>query len=551
MLQSLYVKNLALIDENELELKEGFSILSGETGAGKSIIIDSISFALGEKVDKSMVRDSSIPALVQLVFTDVCKEAKAFLEENDIELSDEIILTRKITDSKTVAKINGESVTATKLRELAALLIDIHGQSEHQSLLKGSTHIGYVDGFAGVEIDEVKKEVSKLFSEYKKLTHTLDEMKGDEELRNREKSFLEYEINEITEASLNIGEDDSLEEEYRLLTNFSKIYESLASVSRLTGDRGALDNVSLAIKELTPVANLDERLENLLASLVTTEDLLSDFNRELNRCSEEMVFDEARFSDVERRLNLINGLKSKHGGSIEAILRALEEKQVRLEFLENYEENLLKLQAEIKQASKRLEDNCNILSGIRKKAAKALEAEMIESLKELNFLQVSFEIRLDKCDISYNGADNCSFMISLNPGEELKPLTSVASGGELSRIMLALKASLAKNDSIATLIFDEIDTGISGVTAQMVAAKLLKLAGNHQVICITHLPQIAASASNNYFIEKSVTEGKTITSVRLLSEDERVLELARMLSGSDISEAVLETARQMLHNNKI
>lgn len=550
MLQSLYVKNLALIDEAELELKNGFSILSGETGAGKSIIIDSISFALGEKVDKSMVRDSSIPAVVQLCFSDVCEEARAYMVENDLEESDEIILTRKITDSKTLAKINGESVPASKLRELASFLIDIHGQSEHQSLLRASTHLGFVDGFAGSEIEVVKAKVSSLYNEYRKKVKSLDEMSGDEEIRTREKSFLEYEINEILEASLVVGEDESLEEEYKRLSNYSKIYESLSNTSQFVGERGALDGISNAIRELTPVASFDERLDNLLSTLVTTEDLLTDFNRELNRCSETMVFDEARYVEVEKRLNLINSLKSKHGASIEAVLEALNEKQKRLEFLDNYDENVLALRREIESISSELESVCEELSEIRTRAAGALKLEMIEALKELNFLQVNFEIKLDRCSISANGYDSATFMISLNPGESLKPLVNVASGGELSRIMLALKSCLAKNDSIGTLIFDEIDTGISGVTAQKVASQMGKIADNHQVICITHLPQIAAVASNNYYIEKNVCDGKTITSVRLLSEEERVLELARMMSGLSVTDAVLETARQMLNNNR-
>lgn len=549
MLQSLYVKNLALIDEAELEFKDGFSILSGETGAGKSIIIDSISFALGEKVDKSMVRDAGIPAVVQLVFSDVCEEAKAYLTNNDLDEADEIILTRKITDSKTVAKINGESVTAAKLRELAGLLIDIHGQSEHQSLLRASTHLGFVDSFANSNLADVKTEVSGLYARYKSLLSSLDEMSTDDELRGREKSFLEYEINEISEANLAIGEDNKLEEEYKLLTSFSKIYDSLSAVASLTGDRGALEAVSSAIRELNPVASFDERLSDLLETLTTTEDLLSDFNRQLSKCSDEMVFDEERLYEVENRLNLINGLKSKHGASIEAIFSALDEKQRRLSFLDNYEENIRNLKAQLNEVENSLKEACDRLTKLRISSASELEKNMTEALKELNFLQVSFKIQMTESKVSANGADAAAFMISLNPGEELKPLTNVASGGELSRIMLALKSCLAKNDSIGTLIFDEIDTGISGVTAQKVAAQIGRIATSHQVICITHLPQIAAVASHNYYIEKNVCDGKTLTSVRMLTDDERVLELARMMSGSDVTDAVLETARQMLNNH--
>lgn len=548
MLQSLYVKNLALIDEAELDLRGGFNILSGETGAGKSIIIDSILFALGEKVDKGMVRDKDIPAMVQLTFTGISQSVKNFLIDNDLEDSDEIILTRKITDTKTIAKINDESVTAGKLREVASLLIDVHGQHEHQSLLKSSRHLGYVDAFASDSIRDIKEEIASTYKEYKRAKKSLEDMTLDSDGLAREKSFLEFEIDEIENASLKIGEDIDLEEDYRRMLSASKYQEALASVMKLTGDGGAIDSVSQALRELSSVSGSDEKIDDLFSSLTSVEDLLSDFNREIRAVSEEFVYDEALRMETENRLNLINSLKSKHGSSIEDILSACEEKKTRLDELVNYDETVAELNAQIDRLHSELVERCTKLTELRTLAAAKLSEEMTESLRDLNFLQVKFEVAIQKTEISADGADSACFMISMNPGEELKPLALTASGGELSRIMLALKYVLAESDDIGTLIFDEIDSGISGVTAQMVARKIGKLSRNHQIICITHLPQIAAMADWNYFIEKSSAEGKTLTTVRELDEDGRVMELARMLSGADVSATVIDTAKELLAN---
>lgn len=547
MLQTLYVKNLALIDEMEIELKDGLNILTGETGAGKSIIIDSISFALGEKVDKYMLREKEETGYVELIFSNLPESVIRQLCALEIEPEDgTVILSRKITGGRSVAKINGESVPAARLKEAAGCLIDIHGQHEHQSLLHPLKHLEYLDDYASAELAEKKTALAEAYKTYTSCKKQLEEQCTDKEEQARELSFLEYETSEILAAKLVAGEDEELEREYRRMVNSKKIMEALQVVEQATGENGASPMIGRGVRELTAASNYDEQLGELCGQLSQIEELLSDFQRELSSYIDGAQFDGERFAQVETRLDVINRLKSKYGDSIEKILAALEEKQARIEQLRDFDTYEKQLREQYESARNRLDKLCTQVSEIRRSAGESLREKMLQALQDLNFLDVQFDLQFKKLEhYSANGFDAMEFLISTNPGEPMRELKNIASGGELSRIMLALKSVLAENDEIGTLIFDEIDTGISGRTAQMVSEKLHMIAKNHQVICITHLPQIAAMADAHFYIEKNVVDASTRTNLTLLDEEGSVTELGRMLGGVAVTDTVLESAREM------
>ncbi len=549
MLQNLHVKNLALINEAEVEFKPGLNILSGETGAGKSIIIGSINLALGEKVPKEMVRENAPYGLVELVFVVEDDKQRQALEELDIiPEEDTVILSRKIVNGRSTAKINGETVPVSKIREAASLLIDIHGQHEHQSLLVKKNHLNILDAYAKNELQEKKEKLKESYGRYKKLKTELDGADMDGEERNREISFLEYEVKEIEEAALKTGEDEELETEYKRLSNGRKIMEAVNTAYAQTGEEfeSASERLSRGLKELSSVSEYDTKLENLQNQLMEIDNLLNDFNREIAEYISDTQFDEETFAAVELRLDTINRLKAKYGGSIEEILESCTEKKDRLLKLADYDTYLEKLKKYLKEAQEELEGLCGEVSKIRQKEAALLTEAVKKVLEELNFLDVSFSMGFKRLShYTANGYDDGEFMISTNPGEPLKSLEKIASGGELSRIMLAIKTVLADTDSIETLIFDEIDTGISGRTAQMVSEKMNVLGRNHQVICITHLPQIAAMADSHFLIEKSVSNQTTISTIRPLNEEESIKELARMIGGVKITDTVISSAREM------
>ena len=547
MLENLHVKNLALIEEEDITFLDGLHILSGETGAGKSIILGALNMALGAKVDKEMLRDGNQEALVEVVFRITRDSQKKALEDLDVSLYDEqVILTRKITESRSVAKINGETVPAQKMKEVGDIFLDIHGQHEHQSLSNKRKHLELLDEYAKGEVQSLKEDVKKAYFIYNEKQREWESAKLDNTDRDREISFLEHEIAEITGANLQPAEDEALEQQYRLLSNNKRIMESLGNAYRETGGGGATDEIGRAIRELHQVAEYDEQIGNLLSQLNDVDGLLSDFNRELSQYMSDAEFDGESFSAIEMRLNEINRLKDKYGSSVEEIMNTLEVKQQRLEQLKGFEEYLANLERECEQAKERLDKACVQLSFIRQKNAQDLTVRVQEALQDLNFLDVVFEMTFRRMDdYTQNGFDDAEFMICLNPGEPMRPLKDVASGGEMSRMMLALKTVLAENDAIDTLIFDEIDAGISGRTAQAVSEKLSVVAKNHQVICITHLPQIAAMADQHYLIQKEVISGNTISSIQALSYHDSVKELARMLGGSTITQAVIDNAKEM------
>lgn len=548
MLASLHVKNLALIDEEEIIFSDGLNILSGETGAGKSIILGALHLCLGDKASKEMLRDSAEEALVETVFLVKDDKIKDALRAMDVEpYDDEVIMSRKITDSRSVGKINGEQVPAAKMKAVGAILLDIYGQNDHQSLLNKSKHLELLDEFAKNEIGSLKEDLNASYLGYKKLTKEYEEAKIDDSAKEREIVLLDHEINEIESANLKVDEDDDLEEQYKKLSNFSRIMDYFSRAHEaMSAENGASDAISRAISDLRCVENIDANASDLLSMLNDADSIISDFNRQLSSYMSDMSFDEASFIEIENRLNEINRLKDKYGNSIEAVLEELEKRKDKKAKFESFDEYLANLKLQVETATNELLALSEKLSDIRKNAAFKLSVKMQDAMKDLNFLNTEFSMDFNRIeDFSSNGFDDCQFMISTNPGEPLRPLKDIASGGEMSRIMLALKTVLASNDDIDTLIFDEIDAGISGRTAQAVSEKLSFVGKNHQVICITHLPQIASMADTHFLIEKNVENGHTISGIKKLNESESVNELARMLGGTAITEAVVNNAKEM------
>lgn len=550
MLSSLHVKNLALIQEAEVEFGPGLNILTGETGAGKSILIGSINLALGKKLSREMIREGADSALVELVFETENPKVEQALKEMEIEsLHGQVLIVRKITGSRSISKINGETCTTAQVRRIASLLLDIHGQHEHQSLLYTDRQLEILDAYGKEEIDPLRARVREAFRQWKELRDSLKEYELDEDARMREISFLEFEIREIDDAQLRDGEDETLEQAYRKMSNARNIVQALAAVRAMTGDgegQSAGEQIGRAVRELSQIAGMDESLQQMQSSLLTIDDLLNDFNRELAGYMEEFTFSEEEFYETEKRLDEINRLKAKYGDSIPAIRRYQEENQEKLEKMLHFEEQKEKLQKEEEKARQTLEECSQELSGIRCKYAGCLSKSIEEGLKDLNFLHVIFQIQFGRtAQYTENGFDTIEFRISTNPGEPVKALAKVVSGGELSRIMLAIKTILADRDETESLIFDEIDTGISGRTAQMVSEKMAQIGRRHQVLCITHLPQIAAMADQHFEIRKDVVDQDTVTRIHALDEESSVRELARMLGGAKITDSVLANAEEM------
>lgn len=549
MLQNLHVKNLALIEETEVEFDHGLNILSGETGAGKSIIIGSINLALGEKFPKEMLRDETENAFVELIFSVEKEGARKKLRDLDVELeNDMVILSRKISSGRAVGRVNGEAVSVSKMKEIASCLIDIHGQHEHQSLLSKKNHLEILDNFAKEQLENKKEILSVLYQQYKKLKDEYEDTNLDTDEQRRELSLLEYEVAEIEEANLSLGEDEVLEQEFKRLSNGRKIIEATQIAQNETNgeQQSASERIGRAFRELSCVADYDAPLESLRQQLGEIDNLLSDFNRELSSYISDAEFDEETFEITQKRLDLINRLKTKYGDTMEEILTCLQEKKERIAVLYDYDHFRKNLSEKIIEIEKKLKEESENISKIRKEMAQKLCDAISQNLKELNFLDVKFTMEFNETQTyTAKGMDDVQFLISTNPGEPLKPLHKIASGGEISRIMLAIKSVMAESDEVETLIFDEIDSGISGRTAQMVSEKMNALGKHHQIICITHLPQIAAMADSHFLIEKSVENHSTISSIYKLNKEKSVNELARMIGGVEITETVLQSAREM------
>lgn len=550
MLINLHVKNLALIKEVDVDFSNGLIVLTGETGAGKSLILGSVNIALGNKVSKDMIRTGESFAIVELTFS-VDDEIINKIKEMDIFVGEDntVTVTRKISEGRSVSKINGETVNVNILKKIMGMLVDIHGQHDHQSLLYPQNHLKILDKYAKSDIIQEKNNLKELYGNYIELKKKLESYDMDESKRAREIEFAQYEVDEINLADLKADEDILLEETFRKLSNSQDISTTLAEMYQYLSyesENGAGSLIGRAVSSINNIKGYDEKIEQFRETLCDIDSLCRDLTNELVDYSRSLDYDPAYVKEVEERLDTINHLKLKYGRTIEDILAYRDNKQIYLDELNNYNTEIEKIKAKLTHLENQMKVVCEKMSDKRKKAASQLEKLVTAALIDLNFLSVAFKIDITKRDnISENGFDNVEFMISTNPGEPLKPLTKVASGGELSRIMLAIKSILATEDEIETLIFDEIDTGISGKTASMVAEKLARISTNHQVICISHLAQIAAMADHHYLIEKKSENDATATNIYQLDRDASIKELVRINGDGTVTSAAMSHAIEM------
>lgn len=547
MLEGLHVKNLVIIDEAEVSFGGGLNILTGETGAGKSVVIGSINLALGAKAGKSLVRAGKESGFVELIFS-VNNDVGDKLRTLDIIPEDGlVVIARKFTGERSVSKINGETVTLSKVKEAAALLLDIHGQTENQTLQLSKNHLELLDKYLKDEVKPYKKRLKDLVTEYRNKENELLEYSADEASISRELDFLKYECKEIESAKLVKDEEEELDKKVRKYSSSSKIVSLIEEARKnLSDNGGADDSIGSIVRAMSRLSDVDETSVELLNQISEIESLLNDFERSLSDYADDNVLDEADFMQSEARLDKIRGIYAKHGGSYETTIDFLDASLVQIEKLEHASEYKEKLSMEVEKLKKVILSECDELTKVRKRGALKLSKLVKQSLIDLNFLQVEFDVEFaGSKDFTSKGNDEIIFKISTNPGEPMRSISEVASGGELSRIMLALKSVMADTDEIPTMIFDEVDTGISGRTAQMVAEKMALLSAKRQIIAITHLAQIAAMADNHYLIEKKADENHTATDIRRIDEAEEVSELARILGGVAVTENVINSAREM------
>ena len=544
MLDRLMVKDLALIEKSVVEFGPGLNILTGETGAGKSILLGSIQLALGQKANKDMIRHGSEQALIELSFS-LGEEKEAELKEleEDLEIEEgSLIVRRKISEKKSENRVNDLSVTLAKLREISGELLDLHGQHEHHSLLKEGAHLAILDSFMTRRGGRILSEVKEAYENYREKKKKVEAYSLPEEERKRELDFLQFELEELSSANLKPGEEEQLSKDYAVYENRDRLKSLLLRVQEELADQ----DFHGPVKNLEEAVTFDESLKNVLDTAYELEAVGEDCLRAVEHYLDHSEMDEEKFFLLGERLDTIRSLMMKYGGTEEKALEALSKKEERLRFLTDYEKEKALMEEALARSEEELREKAEKLSLERQKTAKELEERIQQEMQELGFLDTRFTFRFEKKrEISEKGLDEVESYVSLNPGEPLRPLREVGSGGELSRIMLSIKTVLADTDAVPTLIFDEIDTGISGRTAEKVGEKLEKIAKNHQVILITHLPQIAAKADRHFLIEKNVQEGKTKTEIHALNEEASVKELARLLGGEELTEAALQNARSL------
>lgn len=563
MLKHISIENVALIKKIDIDFDEGFSALTGETGAGKSIIVDAVNLVIGERADKSLIKYGEEKALVEAIFSiKDNKKAIAALSELgflDDESEDEAIFSREISNSgKNICRINGRLCNANTLKEISTHMIDIHGQHEHQSLLNSHMHLNILDMYIGEKATELisayKEEITKLKNTNKRIKEILGEDNKEQRI-----DILNYQINEIDAANLYEGEEQELKEKREMLLNLQKIISALNAaheyINGETIEYSALSLIKSASNEVSAISNININYENLKEKLDNTYYLLEDASYELSSLLDIDQFDENENDLIEERLETINKLKRKYGNDFEEIISFRDQTAKELEMLLNSQSLLTKLEAEKNDLQIKIFDLAKQLSDLRRKTALIFEKEVVEQLSTLGMSKCSFSILFNeipnefkKADFNENGFDVLEFYISLNPGQPEKPLSKVASGGEVSRIMLALKSIYADKDEISTMVFDEIDTGISGKVAGIVGEKIKATSKTKQILCITHLPQIAASADNHFLVEKMQTENETITNIKKLDKKQRTEELAKMMGDGAITQAALNHAKDLLNN---
>lgn len=549
MLSRLHIENIAVIKNADLELTKGFNVLTGETGAGKSILIDSINLVMGERISKDIIRSGAKTAHVSAVFTGISKKAIEALESLGFESEDELLIQRDISsDGKSTCRISGRPATVTIVREIGRLLINIHGQHDNQTLLSPEKHILYLDHFAADS--ELLSEYSKAYREMKQLKTEFQSIQTDDALKERRIDLLKYQIEEIESADLQDGEEEELKAKKLKIVNAEKISSAISKAYAVLG--GADDSVGA--QEL--LSDADSSLDDIVDVLPEIKELaqrVKNLSFELNDCTEELRsyisegdYESQEIENIEERLDTIFRLKKKYGGSIEEILKFLNNSKVELENIETSDERAEILRNKLAEANIKVEKIGEKLSLRRKSEAKNLSERVIQELNFLDMPQVRFSVSFNRLkEPSQNGLDEVEFLITANPGSPARPLAKIASGGEISRVMLAIKAVLANSDDIDSLIFDEIDTGVSGRAAKKIGSKLKLLSNDCQVICITHLAQIASQADNHVLIEKQVAENNTYTRLRTLDYEGRKKELARII-GAEVTENTLQTAAEML-----
>ena len=549
MLDRLLVKDLALIEKSVVEFSGGLNVLTGETGAGKSILLGSIQLALGQKANKDLIRHGKEQAIVELDFSLTEEEVRRIQAlEEDLELEEErLLIRRKISEKKSDIRVNDLGLTLAKLREITGGLLDLHGQHEHQSLLREGSHLEIIDGFRKKQGGKLLEEVANAYHLLQEKKRALQKFSLKEEERTRELDFLDFEIQELADAHLSEGEEAELTKEYSLYENMDRLKSLLLSAKE------SLEEMDFhrPIQAVEEAKDFDESLKGLSDSLYDLEAVGEDCLRSLDHYLDHAEVDEEKLFTLGERLEQIRRVMMKHGGTEAKALAALAKKEERRTFLLDYEKDEEKAKKAIVEQEKFLREKAVLLSKERQEDAKVLAMQIQGEMKEMGFLDTKFEFHFqEKKEPTEKGLDEVEAYVSLNPGEPLRPLREVGSGGELSRIMLSIKTVLADTEGVSTLIFDEIDSGISGRTAEKVGEKLQKIAKNHQVILITHLPQIAAKADHHFLIEKTVEEGATHTRIHPLGEKESIEELARLLGGDEISEASLENARELKAKSK-
>lgn len=560
MLLELNIENFILIENINIAFTKGLNVMSGETGAGKSIVIDAVNLVLGEKSNKEYVRTGKEKAVIQAVFDISSIDIKTLLDEYGIDCEDNILIfTREIYGTgRSLGRINGRLVQLSLMKKIGKMLIDIHGQHEHQSLLYSENHLNMLDLYGNEELKGTLHKVKERYKKIKNIQNELKTLKGNDKEREREIDLLKFQIEEIDTCNLKSNEDVELDKEYKLLKNSEAIYSTISSIYEMVSPN-MNENITISglfsniLGDFEIVASLDEKLLNFFNELQDIHYRLQDISTDLRHYRENITFDPDMLLEIENRLDTINNLKRKYGNTIEEIFNYRRDLSEKLETLINSTDKINKLNADLKKLKEEYLNFSNELSTNRKRIGKEFERKILQELKYLNLdkakFKVNIEQNLDKDSniiLAKDGLDKIEFLISTNPGEPLKPLSKVASGGEISRIMLAMKVILAKIDNIPTLIFDEIDTGISGKTANVVGEKLFQISDTHQTICISHLPQICVMGDNHLFIEKTLLNDQTITSIKTLGLNERINEISRLIGGNVITDLTEKNAKEML-----
>ena len=535
MISTLHIKNVGIIDDITIDLNEGLNILTGETGAGKTLIIDSLQIISGGRFSKEMIRKGEEFSYV---------EVSMYLPEKE-ETEQNVVVSREIyANGRNTCKINGRLVSVSELKNFMKDIIDIHGQNENQTLLDVNSHIKYIDEMASKDIHELKEEYQILYVKYNELKQEISKNFGDDKEKQRELDLLKYQVNEIEDAKLKRDEEEELENLRTKMMNSEKIAINLQEANAQI-NQGVIDGISLAIRAMEKIEGIDEKYQNSLNSMKSIYYDIQELSRDIEGYSEDAYFDEEERDKVEERLDLICTLKRKYGNSVEEILKYNEEIKDRIEKIENSEEYVNHLKEELKEVSNKMKKIAAEMNKIREDYAKTLSCKVNKELQELEMKNANFSVQIEKEEkFNINGLDKVEFMISTNIGEDKKPLLKIASGGEMSRIMLAIKKVLSDVDKVSTMVFDEIDTGISGIAANSVGEKLKAISKKHQVLCVTHLANIAAKGDYNYYISKEAKENRTKTNIKKLNEEETIKEIARIASG-DINEITLNHAKNL------